>query len=82
MSDFENFVKFIVIQFKINMVKYNTEIPAMTDQSAERFHMPKQNAAIAASNLGASRVPPVASGQTKNGIIKPGITATPTKFKC
>ena len=45
------------------MVKYNTEIPAITDQSAERFHMPKQNAAIAASNLGASRVPPVASGQ-------------------
>ena len=58
MSDFENFVKFIVIQFKINIVKYNTEIPAMTDQSAERFHMPKQNAAIAASNhLGNCRSP-------------------------
>ncbi len=51
------------------MVKYNTEIPAITDQSAERFHMPKQNAAIAASNLGASRVPPVASAKLKMELL-------------
>jgi|TARA_B110001454_G_C12630437_1_gene396681 hypothetical protein len=62
----------------MNIAKYNTEIPATTDHKAERFHIPTQNAAPAASNLGASKVPPVASGQTKKGIIKPGITATPT----
>jgi len=44
----------------MNIAKYNTEIPATTDHKAERFHIPTQNAAPAASNLGASKVPPVA----------------------